>query len=88
MAGILQAREKGTPTVAMTVRLDVKAHEQLKQYALHLQKTMSLAMDDLIFKGTKDIHLNEGMGARSDQGRQCSQKEAVYEPNKQPLCHC
>jgi len=56
---VLEARKRGTPTVAMTVRLDAKAHKRLQQYALYSQKTMSLAMDEVIFNATKDIPLDK-----------------------------
>jgi hypothetical protein len=50
---VLQARPRGTPTVALTLRIDAEAHRRLRQYALLSEKTMSLAVDDLIFKGTE-----------------------------------
>ena len=63
---VLQSRERGTPTVALTLRLDAKAHKKLRQYALYSEKTMSLAMDELIFKATKDILLGEKPKQQND----------------------
>ncbi|MCL2215442.1 MAG: hypothetical protein FWB91_00345 [Defluviitaleaceae bacterium] len=53
---VLQARPKGTPTVALTLRIDAEAHKRLRQYALYSEKTMSLAADELIFKATEELH--------------------------------
>ena len=63
---VLRARERGTPTIALTLRIDAKAHQRLRQYALHTEKTMSLAIDDLIFQGTEGICSNENAGDQKD----------------------
>ncbi|MCL2223620.1 MAG: hypothetical protein FWB96_01485 [Defluviitaleaceae bacterium] len=67
---ILQSRKPGSPTVAMTVRIDADAHKALRQYALSGEKTMSLSLDEIIFKATNGTISRDEKGCADDGGRQ------------------